>query len=715
MLPEKIGRYEIKGELGRGGMATVYRGFDPRFKRHVAVKVLPREFLHDSTLKSRFQREAETAAALEHAAIVPVYDFGEDDDQLYLVMRYMPGGSLVDRIRRGPLAPADAVRILSRIASALDWAHSRGVIHRDVKPANILFDVSDEPYLSDFGIVKIVAPDEGSFTVTGSVVGTPAYMSPEQARGDKEIDCRSDIYSLGATVFEMLSGKKPYEADTPMGVLVKHLTDPIPQVLEANPALPAACDMLIHKAMAKHPDERFATSGELVAMLSAIVEGRFVAPPPPAEPVPAAPPAATVPWPAPTPVPAEEAGPTTPLPGRPAQPRAVLPQGRVAWAVGVVAVIVLIALVGAFWPRGGTEARPTWTPMSAADTRQTAPAAGPTDAQATPPAEPATEGGQTPSVTETTAAPTAQLVGEPQPLEPLFELFAGYEPIRSVALSQDARGLAVAGEDRIIRLWDLVGGHMLELEGHDDIVTSLSWSPDGRRLASASDDQTIRIWDATSGAAVSGPWRAHTDFVLSVAWSPDGERIASAGWDHQIIVWGAESGAIAWRADLGVDCSYVTWSPQGARLAGGGGQLLVVFDTVTGEELARVGGTWGDSWGVAWSPDGAYIAVAGQDRQIHLLPVDDWENERTLTGHADTVTSVAWSPDGRRLVSASYDGTARVWDVSAGIELSPGLQLHAGGGVLTIDWSRDGSRVACAAATVFVWDATALDAGGGGR
>jgi serine/threonine protein kinase len=193
MLPERIGRYEIKDELGRGGMATVYRGFDPRFKRHVAVKVLPREFLHDPTLKSRFQREAETVAALEHTAIVPVYDFGEDDDQLFLVMRYMPGGSLARRLRDGPLTPAEAARILSRVASALDWAHSRGVVHRDVKPANLLFDANDEPYLSDFGIVKIVARDAGSFTVTGGVVGTPAYMSPEQARGDKVIDGRSDI------------------------------------------------------------------------------------------------------------------------------------------------------------------------------------------------------------------------------------------------------------------------------------------------------------------------------------------------------------------------------------------------------------------------------------------------------------------------------------------------------------------------------------------
>jgi serine/threonine-protein kinase len=154
MNPEKIGRYEIKGELGRGGMATVYRAHDPRFEREVALKVLPREMLHDSQFRVRFEREAKTVAMLEHQAIVPVYDVGEEDGQPYFVMRYMTGGSLSDRMKQGPIDFRETTRILSRIASALDEAHAKKIIHRDLKPGNILFDSHNDPYISDFGIAK---------------------------------------------------------------------------------------------------------------------------------------------------------------------------------------------------------------------------------------------------------------------------------------------------------------------------------------------------------------------------------------------------------------------------------------------------------------------------------------------------------------------------------------------------------------------------------
>lgn len=219
-----IARYEVFEQLGRGGMAAVYRARDPRFKRQVAIKLLPREFLHDPNFKARFVREAQTVARLEHPAIVPVHDFGEHEGQPYLVMRHMGGGSLADWIERGPLRVEEAAAVIMRVAAALDYAHGRGVIHRDLKPGNILFDEAGHAYLADFGIAQL-AEATLALTKSGVYIGTPAYMSPEQVRGDLELDGRSDVYALGIILFEMLTGRQPYTADTPAKLMMKHVLD----------------------------------------------------------------------------------------------------------------------------------------------------------------------------------------------------------------------------------------------------------------------------------------------------------------------------------------------------------------------------------------------------------------------------------------------------------------------------------------------------------
>ena len=195
MTPEKIGRYEIKDELGRGGMATVYRGYDPLSAREVAVKVLPPELLHsDPQFKLRFEREAQIIAQLEHPSIVPMYDVGDEGGQPYFVMRYMSGGSLSERIKNKVMSIQDAVKILEKVAPGLDEAHTKGIVHRDLKPSNILFDAKGTPYISDFGIAKLSQAQGGSVTGSG-IIGTPAYMAPEQASGEG-VDGRSDIYAL---------------------------------------------------------------------------------------------------------------------------------------------------------------------------------------------------------------------------------------------------------------------------------------------------------------------------------------------------------------------------------------------------------------------------------------------------------------------------------------------------------------------------------------
>ncbi len=257
--PEKIGRYEIIEVLGQGGMAVVYLALDPLMDRQVAVKLLPRQLTYDESLRGRFQREARIVASLEHPAIVPVHDFGEYNEQPYLVMRYMVGGSLSQYTQGKPQTLPEIVRILSPLSQALDKAHTQHIIHRDLKPDNILFDADENPYLSDFGIARLA---EG--TQTTSIMGTPAYMSPEQIKGDVELDGRSDIYALGVILFELLSGEQPYTAGTPTQVMMKHVLEPIPMILDRASNLPPMTQMIIERAMAKDRDDRYATAEDLL-------------------------------------------------------------------------------------------------------------------------------------------------------------------------------------------------------------------------------------------------------------------------------------------------------------------------------------------------------------------------------------------------------------------------------------------------------------------
>ncbi|HUM69953.1 MAG TPA: serine/threonine-protein kinase, partial [Chloroflexota bacterium] len=224
-IPQKIGRYEILSKIAGGGMAVVYLACDPRVGRQVAVKVLYEHLAQDPQIRERFKREAETIAALEHPAIVPLYDFGEEDESLYLVMRYMQGGTLASRMKESGMAAAEIVPIVQRVGAALAEAHSQNIIHRDLKPGNILFDHTNRAYLSDFGIARLL---EATMTATDAMMGTPAYMSPEQVRGPKGVDYRSDIYGMGVILFEMLTGQRPFSGDTPLEQATARILYPPP-------------------------------------------------------------------------------------------------------------------------------------------------------------------------------------------------------------------------------------------------------------------------------------------------------------------------------------------------------------------------------------------------------------------------------------------------------------------------------------------------------
>ena len=279
MIGKQIGRYQIKSKLGQGGLGAVYLAHDPNFCRDVALKVIsPHLLWHQPEQKgealTRFRREARVIGSLEHPAVVPVYDFGEDDGLPFIVMRLMRGGSLKDRLDEdeGLLPLEQIVRILTQLAPALDEAHQQGIIHRDIKPHNILFDRRDMPYLADFGIAKLTQESQ-KFTATGAVIGTAAYISPEQARGDEHIDGRCDLYSLGATLYHMLTGEHPYHKVHPIALAFYHMEQPVPRLDELRHDLPAGSQEIIDCVMAKDPNQRYNTAQAFVtALKNALIE-----------------------------------------------------------------------------------------------------------------------------------------------------------------------------------------------------------------------------------------------------------------------------------------------------------------------------------------------------------------------------------------------------------------------------------------------------------
>ena len=269
------GRYELTHLIARGGMAQVYRAMDRQLERPVALKVLFPELSVDRTFVERFRREAQAAANLSHPNIVPVFDWGEDDGSYFIVMEYVEGRPLSAVLRDPqPMPPRQIATIGAGVAAALAFAHRHGVVHRDVKPGNVLITPDGDVKVTDFGIARAMNTEE-SLTQTGAVMGTAAYFSPEQAEG-KGVDARSDIYSLGVVLYEMAVGRPPFTGDSPVAVASKHVRDQPVLPREANPSVPPALEAVVMKAMAKNPDDRYASAEELRADLLRFADGRPV-------------------------------------------------------------------------------------------------------------------------------------------------------------------------------------------------------------------------------------------------------------------------------------------------------------------------------------------------------------------------------------------------------------------------------------------------------
>ncbi|MBI9042860.1 MAG: serine/threonine protein kinase [Anaerolineaceae bacterium] len=279
LVGQYVGRYHIIEQLGQGGMAVVFKAFDTRLERDVAIKVIRTDLFGTAVLGDllkRFEREAKSLAKMEHLHIVNIHDFGEHDGAPYLVMEYLPGGTLKKLISEldMPMPYQEAAALLTPIAEALAYAHQSNIIHRDIKPENILITRSGEPKLSDFGVAKILGTDQSTqLTATGLGVGTPEFMAPEQWTGD--VVPQTDIYALGVVFYELITGRKPYTADTPAAVLVKLMSDPLPRPRDLVPYLPDEVEQMIYKALAKFPEDRYASMQDFANILKDISESEM--------------------------------------------------------------------------------------------------------------------------------------------------------------------------------------------------------------------------------------------------------------------------------------------------------------------------------------------------------------------------------------------------------------------------------------------------------
>jgi len=679
MTHQTIGRYQVTGEVGRGGMATVYRATDPRFDREVAIKVLPCEYLHDTQLRARFEREAKTVAMLEHAAIVPVYDFGEEGGQPYIVMRFMAGGSLADRIQQGPLPIPEIVKIFNRLAPALDAAHARGIIHRDLKPGNILFDQYGDAYISDFGIARL-AQNSGA-TLTGTaILGTPAYMSPEQVQGDKELDGHSDIYSLGVILFEMLTGIIPYRADTPAKVMMMHLLEPVPQVVSHNADIPYAFDEIIKQAMAKRKFARYNNSSEMAQAITIAAQGGMLPAAPtlqrlPSEDLPRGAGPRTprerpvTPTPRHTPIPGSDlpAQGNTPVPSIPESKRK--PQNRwLAWSI-VVVVIAAVAIGGFFLAPGFFSSKVAYTsPTALAQNIDTAtPTIKPTDnpTETQPPSTP------TPTNTD---LPTVTPSGTPEPTQPPTETSmvvsdASETPSIPTAISLPSIG----GADQLAFLrsndvWiaNIDGTNPKRLTNTGGTKSDLQWAPDGQwvNFIAGRCVQSVNIDTQQVKTLMCTNW---ADYLAAFVISPDGAQVAISLSDGLFILpyviqtllnikrqdqLKAAQTCIFYNA---VPTKDILWSHDGKRIA------MVIESTNLGrtEEMIRV----------------MDIIACGQA----LVRVDEFPGARfTPTGYSNepAIQSFGWDGDMVFALNIDFRNTyGDMWTYSmstqAGKQLNP--------------------------------------------
>ncbi|MBX3398254.1 MAG: protein kinase [Gemmataceae bacterium] len=679
-------------------MGVVYEAKHLSLDRLVAIKLMQRD---DGLHQARFLAEGQIIAAVKHPNVVEVFDFGECSVGPFIAMEYLTGGSFSQRLKGGTaLPPREAAELIAKIAAGVGAAHDIGIVHRDLKPGNVLLDSNGNPKVTDFGLAKRTDFD---LTLTHEAAGTPSYMAPEQARAMKFVGPPADVWSLGVMLYESLTGRKPFVAETDVELLISIQNADPPTLRTLSKTIPHDLETICLKCLEKDPERRYATAKELAADLSAWLDGKAIA--------------------------ARRAT---------AVEKAMLwvrrkPASAASWAMGLLAVVMgtFAAMAGILWQNAEQEKGIAESARITAERAQSNEHFVRKQIEQERQKLEVFDYGRTMQVAHqewrdgNSVAMRVLLDGADPKLRgwewgylirlsdsfsdhSLLTLKGHANSVSEVSYSSDGTRIVTCSQaDGTAKVWNSkTGDVVLELKGHrGGRLNAASFSPDGKRIIVCTEEEA-KVCDAQSGVETLA-LKGHTHIVHAASFSPDGLWIITGCYDGTAKVWNAKTGAeiITLFANAG-SVSAVTFSPDGTQVITLNGERLVkVWDAKTGVEGLTLRHAGSRVFAVSFSPDGKRIVTGSEDRTAKIWDVKTGEETLTLKGHNGSVFAASFSPDGNRIATGSEDMTTKIWDLKTGTEELT-LEGHKDA-IQAVTFSPDGTRIVSGSRdrSVKVWDA----------